>query len=52
MSEYRNKYLIYCDAYGTYVNKSECRKCILKKDCVKIKLPLFNTERFKIPKYS
>jgi len=31
---------IFCDAYGTYVINSECGKCSLNKNCIKIKLTL------------
>jgi hypothetical protein len=29
---------IFCDAYGSYVSALQCKKCILKCDCVKLKL--------------
>jgi len=48
MSNYRNKYEIFCDAYGTFVNKSKCNKCPLKRDCTKVKFRSLNTIEFKI----
>ncbi len=51
MSKHKNGYWIYCDAYGSYVVPSECENCIIKKDCIKIKLPLMISEHFKIIRY-
>lgn len=34
-----NECRIYCDAYGTYVCRSECENCRMKNDCFKIRLP-------------
>lgn len=51
MSECGNECWIYCDAYGSYVIPSECENCSLKRDCIKIKLPLRISEHFKIPRY-
>lgn len=51
MSECGNECWIYCDAYGSYVIPSECENCSLKRDCIKIKLPLMISEHFKIPRY-
>ena len=48
MSKYRNKYEIFCDAYGTFVNKSKCNKCPLKRDCTKVKFRSLNNIEFKI----
>lgn len=48
---YKTKYKIYCDAYGSIVDQSECKKCELKKDCIKIQLPPLKSEQFKIPRY-
>lgn len=31
--------MIFCDAYGTFVNPSQCENCKIQKDCFKIKLP-------------
>lgn len=31
--------MIFCDAYGTYINPAQCENCRIKKDCFKIKLP-------------
>ena len=31
--------MIFCDAYGTYIDPSKCENCKIKKDCFKIKLP-------------
>ncbi|MBZ2164469.1 hypothetical protein [Methanobacterium spitsbergense] len=46
MSKYRNKYEIFCDAYGSYVSNRECNRCRLKSDCIRLKLPVNN--QFKI----
>ncbi|ADZ09364.1 hypothetical protein Metbo_1119 [Methanobacterium lacus] len=35
---------IFCDVYGANVNHSECMKCKLKKDCIKVKLPILNNK--------
>ncbi len=48
MNECRNKFSIYCDAIGSYVSQSECEKCLLKKDCIKIKLSPLYRRHFKI----
>ncbi|WP_156096022.1 hypothetical protein [Methanobacterium sp. SMA-27] len=48
MSKYANECLIYCDAYGSYVIPSECEKCLLKKDCIKIKLSIIKSESLNI----
>jgi hypothetical protein len=45
------KYRIFCDVYGANVNNSECMKCILKKDCIKVKLPILKNERVKTLRY-
>jgi len=42
---------IFCDVYGANVNNSECMKCILKKDCIKIKLPILKNERVRPLRY-
>jgi cytochrome c oxidase assembly protein Cox11 len=47
MSKYRNKYEIFCDAYGSYVKKRECKKCKLKNDCVKVKLHYLKNKALK-----
>jgi hypothetical protein len=31
--------MIFCDAYGAYINPFQCENCKIKKDCFKIKLP-------------
>lgn len=31
--------MIFCDAYGTYIDLSQCENCKIKRDCFKIKLP-------------
>ena len=51
MSKYRNKYEIFCDAYGSYVTKAECKKCRLKRDCLKTRLPNLKGSWFRIPRY-
>ena len=51
MCENQNKHLIYCDAYGSYVIPSQCENCLLKKDCIKIKLPLMISGHFKLTRY-
>ena len=50
MSKCKYEFWIYCDAYGSYVIPSECEECLLKKDCIKIKLPLMISEHFNIPR--
>lgn len=44
-------YRIFCDAYGSYVTSAECRKCMLKNDCVKVELPMLKIKLFKVHKY-
>ncbi len=42
---------IFCDAYGTYVVKSRCRNCTLRRDCVKIRLPKSKNHNLKQIEY-
>ncbi len=37
----------FCDAYGTYVVNSECEKCKLRCDCIKVKIPELKNKSFR-----
>lgn len=45
MSDFRE--MIFCDAYGIYIDPSKCENCNIKKDCFKIKLPKCHVSEIK-----
>ena len=46
-----SKYKTFCDAYGTIVTQTECEKCKLRNDCIKIQLQNFIKRPSKIQKH-